>query len=129
MIAFEGNTGPYIQYANARICSILNRARAESINWDASEFSIRTAEEKQLAITLMRYPGVVAETTDQLEPHRLCTYLYELANSYSSFYQGCPVLKAEDPATVKSRLRLCELVQKTLADGLDLLGIETPSRM
>ena len=77
----------------------------------------------------MRYPGVVAETTDQLEPNRQCTYLYELANAYSSFYQGCPVLKVEDPNTVKSRLRLCDLVQRTLADGLDLLGIETPSRM
>ena len=129
MIAFEGNTGPYIQYANARICSILNRARDASIEWTSTDFTITAAEEKQLAIALMRYPGVVAETTDQLEPHRLCTYLYELANAYSTFYQGCPVLKADDSDTVKSRLRLCDLVQRTLADGLELLGIETPSRM
>ena len=129
MIAFEGNTGPYIQYAHARICSIINRAREQGIDWGSTAFGVVAPEEKQLAITVLRYPKIVEETTDQLEPHRLCTYLYELANAYSAFYQVCPVLKAEDDTTVHARLRLCELVRNTLADGLELLGIEAPSRM
>ncbi|MHC5005592.1 MAG: DALR anticodon-binding domain-containing protein, partial [Planctomycetota bacterium] len=64
-----------------------------------------------------------------LEPHRLCTYLYDLANAFSAFYQHCPVLKADDPATVASRLRLSDLVRRVLADGLELLGIEAPRSM
>lgn len=129
MIAFEGDTGPYIQYAHARICSILNRARSEGIETEDAPFMINTPEEKRLAVALLRYPRVVTETTEQLEPHRLCGFLYELANLYSAFYQACPVLKADDEATRRSRLRMCDLVRRALRDGLDLLGIEAPERM
>ena len=65
---------------------------------------------------------------ESLEPHRLCGYLFELAGAFSSFYQQCPVLKAEEPVR-SSRLRLCSLVRRVLADGLELLGIERPARM
>ncbi|MCH2143675.1 MAG: arginine--tRNA ligase [Phycisphaerales bacterium] len=129
MIAFEGDTGPYILYAHARICSIIARGRAAGLSSEDAPFKITTPEERRLAIALLRYRRTVTETTDQLEPHRLCGYLHELANQYSAFYQACPVLKADDEATRRSRLRMCDLVRRTLEDGLDLLGIEAPERM
>ena len=133
MIAFEGNTGPYMQYAHARVCSIFAKAgvRGETREGCADDAPLQINEpaEKQLALALLRYGAVVAEAGRTLEPHRLCTYLYGLADAYSTFYQGCPVLKAEDEAIKRSRLRLCDLVRRVLADGLDLLGIEAPQRM
>lgn len=129
MIAFEGDTGPYIQYAHARICSIIKRGAAEGIDVTDAPFRIETPEEKRLAIALLRFPATVLDTAEQLEPHRLCGYLHELANLYSGFYQSCPVLKAEDPAVRASRLRLCGLVRRALHNGLELLGIEAPERM
>ena len=129
MIAFEGDTGPYIQYAHARICSIIARAAAEGVTWRDAPLLIEAAEEKRLAIALLRYRRTVLEPADQLEPHRLCGYLHELANLYSAFYQACPVLKADDEATRNSRLRLCDLTRRTLRGGMELLGIESPERM
>ncbi len=129
MIAFEGNTGPYIQYAHARISSILMKAEKQEIQWQDARILLDTSEEKQLGLAIMRYPQVVQETADQLEPHRLCTYLYDLANTYSTFYQGCPVLKNDDEGVRASRLRICSMTRRILADGLALLGIESPSRM
>ena len=85
--------------------------------------------ERKLALLLVRYGSAVEEVTQSLEPHRLCTYLYDLADAYSSFYETCPVLKAKRPEVARSRLRLCDLVRRVLADGLDLLGIEAPPRM
>ena len=129
MIAFEGDTGPYIQYAHARICSILARAQNDNIAIETTNFSIAEPAEKALAVALLRYPRVVTDTTENLEPHRLCGYLYDLANLYSAFYQACPVLKAENDEIRSSRLYLCDLVRRTLEDGLGLLGIEAPPRM
>jgi arginyl-tRNA synthetase len=78
---------------------------------------------------VLRYPGVVEAVAATLEPHRLCTYLYDLSNAYSAFYQMCPVLRAESDDLRGSRLRLCNLVRRIIADGLSLLGIEAPARM
>ncbi len=133
MIAFEGNTGPYIQYAHARVCSIFAKAgraidaRAGAL--DDAPFLVQEPAEKQLALLLQAYGATVQEVGRTLEPHRLCTYLYDLANAYSSFYKQCPVLKAEEPAVRNSRLRLCDLTRRVLADGLRLLGIDAPTRM
>lgn len=129
MIAFEGDTGPYIQYAHARICSILSRAKSDGIEVEHAPFMISEPAEKALAIALLRYPRLVTETTESLEPHRLCGYLHELANLYSAFYQACPVLKADNDQIRNSRLHLCDLVRRALEDGLGLLGIEAPKRM
>ncbi len=130
MVAFEGNTGPYLQYAHARICSIFARAGLPLTDEIAPEdFAVDAPEEKTLALVLLRYGGTVADVARTLEPHRLCAYLYDLAGAYSAFYQHCPVLKAEDPAIRDARLALCNLTRRVLADGLDLLGIEAPRRM
>lgn len=129
MIAFEGNTGPYMQYAHARVCSIFARAGIDFADVAGAELRINEPAEKKLALTLLRYGAVVADVGRSLEPHRLCTYLYDLADACNTFYQECPVLKAEDEAIRRSRLRMCDLVRRVLADGLDLLGIEAPSRM
>jgi arginyl-tRNA synthetase len=131
MIAFEGNTGPYMQYAHARVCSIFARA---GLNMDdppgkGNQYRIGEPSEKTLALALLRYGGVVKSVAESLEPHRLCTYMFELANAYSVFYEHCPVLKAEPEALRNSRLSLCRLVRRVLADGLDQLGIEAPTRM
>jgi arginyl-tRNA synthetase len=127
MIAFEGNTGPYLQYAHARVCSIFAKAGADATT--GGPFLIGEPAEKRLALLLLRYAGVVRDVASSLEPHRLCTYLFELANAYSSFYESCPVLKAKSQELRRSRLGLCRLVRSVLADGLNLLGIEAPTRM
>lgn len=129
MIAFEGNTGPYLQYAHARICSIFAKAEMTGDDVAADAFMLDDGHERALALHLLKYGGVVSDVADSLEPHRLCTYLYELAGAYSAFYQHCPVLKADDDATRRSRLRLCDLTRRVIADGLDLLGIDAPTAM
>ncbi len=129
MITFEGNTGPYLQYAHARICSIFSKAGVEPADVAETNFSLTEPTERRLALALLKYGPVVVDVAGSLEPHRLCTYLYELADTYSAFYEQCPVLKAETASLRQSRLRLCSLVRRVLADGLDLLGIDAPLRM
>jgi arginyl-tRNA synthetase len=129
LIAFEGATGPYIQYAHARVCSILGRVEAGQDTWIGATFLLHEPAERQLALLLLRYGQVVEDVARTLEPHRLCAYLYDLADAYSAFYEACPVLRAPDPAIRDSRLRLCDLARRVLADGLGLLGIDAPRRM
>lgn len=129
MIAFEGNTGPYMQYAHARVCSIFAKAGIEPGSANDASLLLSEDAERQLALRLLRYGAVIADVGESLEPHRLCSYLYELADAYNTFYQQCPVLKANDEAIRRSRLRLCDVVRRVIADGLDLLGIEAPQRM
>lgn len=129
MLAFEGDTGPYLQYALVRTRSIFRKAQ-EALGVDASAvagaaLTIAAPEEKALALLLLRYPGAVQSVADALEPHRLCNYLYELAGAFSSFFQNCPVIKAEDEATRLSRLRLVSLTGRVLADGMETLGLVT----
>lgn len=131
MIAFEGNTGPYLQYAHARVCSIFARAGIDRDDPKvaAAPLEITEPAEKRVGLMLLGYGAVIREVAATLEPHRLCTYLYDLADAYSSFYEKCPVLKADGEQARRSRLRLCRLVSRVLADGLDVLGIEVPGRM
>lgn len=127
MLAMEGNTAPYLQYAHARICSIFRKAGTESP--DIGTIKIEHESERALAIKLLQFPAVVGSVADKLEPHHLCGWLFELATTFSAFYENCPVIKLEDPGTRASRLALCELTRRGLRIGLNLLGIEVPSRM
>lgn len=130
MLAFEGNTGPYLMYAYVRTQSVLRKASNEGITVDTGAIvRVTEPQEKALALTLLRYPGVVAGVGEHLEPHRLCAYLYDLATAYSSFYENCPVLKGDDDAVRASRLRLCDLTGRVLRDGLETLGLPVLERM
>jgi arginyl-tRNA synthetase len=130
MLAAEGRTGPYLQYAHARIHSIFRKA-AESGIARASNAAISLGDsiEHRLALELAEFGYAVIEAGEGLRPHRLCGYLYDLATAFTAFFEACPVLKAPDEATRASRLALCELTARVLKCGLGLLGIEAPERM
>lgn len=126
MVSFTGNTGVYLQYAHARISSILRNAGDTGTTVDSS-VPLEPAE-RDLGLALDAYGAVVTEVAATLEPHRLCGYLYDLARVFTTFYEACPVLKADEPVR-GNRLALCTLAARTLGHGLDLLGIAAPQRM
>jgi arginyl-tRNA synthetase len=128
MLALHGNTGPYLQYAAARIRSIFARAGLAPRD-AAGPVVIGEPAERELALALLGFGAVVEQVGDTLEPHRLCTYLFDLAQEFTRFYESCPVLKAEDEQVRGSRLALCALTLRVLVQGLDLLGVSAPERM
>jgi len=131
MLAFEGNTGPYLLYALVRIKSIFRKAQERSLDagWREARHRVADPAEKSLALVLLRYPGVVKSVAESLEPHRLCQYLFDVAGAFSVFYdQGPRILEAE-PAVRAGLLRLCALTARVLEDGLRVLGIPTLERM
>jgi len=127
MLAFDGNTAPYLQYAHARIHSIFRKAGV-GLDAAAGPIAVGEAQERALALALLGFAQLVEELEGSLEFHRLCGYLYGLASAFTSFYENCPVLRA-DEATRASRLALCALTARVLACGLDLLGIDAPEMM
>ncbi|MBW3536600.1 MAG: arginine--tRNA ligase [Actinobacteria bacterium] len=128
MLAKEGNTAPYLQYAHARIRSMLRRAEAEGCV-PAGPVVVEHPAERALVLALLGFNDAVHTTAQHLEPHRLCTYVFEVASEFTAFYESCPVLRAESDALRSSRLLVAALTARVLATGLDLLGIETPERM
>ncbi len=131
MLAFEGDTGPYLLNALVRIRSIFRKAieRGIELRFENAQLSIIEPAEKKLALALLRYPQTVRAAGAHCEPHRLCALLYDIASAYSGFYEQCPVLTAPDEASRNSRLRLCDLTGRVLADGLETLGLPTLERM
>jgi arginyl-tRNA synthetase len=130
MLAFEGNTGPYLQYAHARIRSILRNAGPEADELAGIEPALVEPQERALGLALLGLDAAVHDMIDKLGPHRLCTYLFELAQAFTAFYEACPVLRAGvAPDIRRSRLALCALTAAVLARGLGLLGIDAPERM
>ncbi len=136
MLAFEGNTGPYLQYALVRIRSIFRKASecfgedvASDARLDACAFALTEQKEKAIALELLKYQGVLHGAAETCELHRICGYLYDLAGAFSSFFAACPVLQAEEESVRDSRLRLCRLTGRVLEDGLGVLGIRTLERM
>ena len=126
MLAFEGNTAPYLMYAHARIRSILRKAGEAGAAPGA--IVIDAPAERSLALALVQLPGILDRAAETLQPHRLCAFLYDVATAFTGFYENCPVLKS-DGATRASRLALCDATARTLALGLDLLGISAPEQM
>ena len=136
MISFRGNTGPYLQYATARIRSIFRRAEgagAGSADAEAAAraagVAITAAPERALALRLLAFGATVTQLGETAEPHRLCAYLFDVASLFTTFYEECPVLKAESESLRVSRLALCALTLDVLATGLGLLGVPVPERM
>jgi arginyl-tRNA synthetase len=130
MLAFEGNTAPYLQYACARVASIVRRAGDEAADLAGTAINVDVPQERALAMSLLAFDAAVHDTIDKLGPHRLCTYLFDLAQTFTSFYDACPVMKDDVPTDVRrSRLTLCELTLRVLSTGLGLLGIDVPERM
>ena len=128
MVATIGNTGPYLQYAHARVNQVLRKAEADGLGEQARVSVLDEPAEQSLALLLSRFGEVVDDVAEHLTPHKLCTYLYELAGALSVFYEQCPVLKSEGEVRA-SRLALCLATRRVLARGLHLLGIEALERM
>lgn len=128
MLAFEGNTAPYLQYAHARICSIFRRADVERASVRGTDVTLGDSHERDLAKALLAYPAAIDDTLSSWSPHKLCTYLFDLSQAFTAFYEHCPVLKVDEPLRT-SRLALCDLTARTLQHGLGLLGIDAPERM
>ncbi len=127
MVSLEGDTSVYLQYAHARIRSIARKAgeaRAEA----HPELVLEPAE-RALGLRLDQFGEAIAGAAAEHAPHRLATYLYQLASLFSAFYLACPVIKAGSPALVENRLLLCEATARTLRAGLGLLGIRAPDRL
>ncbi|MEH6549171.1 MAG: arginine--tRNA ligase [Pseudomonadales bacterium] len=129
MLSFEGNTAPYLQYAYTRVKSIFRRAGIDPDSLHG-EVIVEAVQERHLALKLLQFAEMVEQVAADAYPHVLCTYLYDLASAFMSFYEHCPVLKDNVPAAHRdSRLQLCNLTANTLAGGLDLLGIEVMEKM
>ena len=129
MLSFEGNTAPYMQYAYTRIRSIFNRSQIALSEVEQAKLSITDEKERALAIKLLQFEEAVQVVGKDGTPHVLCAYLYELAGAFSSFYEHCPILNHDDQQVKLSRLKLALLTERTLKQGLDLLGIKTVEKM
>jgi arginyl-tRNA synthetase len=127
MLALDGNTAVYLQYAHARTCSILRKADGgpRTVHPDAPMESA----ERRLALRLDEFDAVLAATVEQAEPHRLCGYLFDVAQALAGFWNTCPVLGAPSDSVRANRLVLCDLTARTLRTGLGLLGIAAPERL
>jgi arginyl-tRNA synthetase len=129
MLALQGNTAPYLQYAYTRIKSIFRKTgETSNIQHPTSNIQLAKAEELALAKHLLNFGLTLEAGAEEYRPNFLCNYLYELAGKFTSFYENCPVLKADD-ATRASRLALCDLTARVLKQGLDVLGIEVVEQM
>jgi len=129
MLSFEGNTAPYLLYAYTRVASVFRKLERSMDDTLDGQLHLAAAQEIDLAAKLAQFGEVLNNVADKGTPHILCTYLYELAGLFSSFYEHCPILAAEDQATQQSRLRLAALSGRTLKQGLELLGLQTLERM
>ncbi|WP_391487199.1 arginine--tRNA ligase [Leclercia tamurae] len=129
MLAFEGNTAPYMQYAYTRVLSVFRKAAIDESVLAQAQVIISEDREAQLAARLLQFEETLSVVARDGTPHVMCAYLYDMAGLFSGFYEHCPILSAESEAVRNSRLKLAQLTAKTLKLGLDTLGIETVERM
>ncbi|MEE7568634.1 arginine--tRNA ligase [Citrobacter werkmanii] len=129
MLAFEGNTAPYMQYAYTRVLSVFRKAEIDESTLANAQVIINEDREAQLAARLLQFEETLTVVAREGTPHVMCAYLYDVAGLFSGFYEHCPILSAENEKIRNSRLKLAQLTAKTLKLGLDTLGIETVERM
>ncbi|MCU7784243.1 arginine--tRNA ligase [Lelliottia amnigena] len=129
MLAFEGNTAPYMQYAYTRVLSVFRKADIDESALANAAVVITEDREAQLAARLLQFEETLTVVAREGTPHVMCSYLYDLAGLFSGFYEHCPILSADNEEARNSRLKLAQLTAKTLKLGLDTLGIETVERM
>ncbi|MDR0807391.1 MAG: arginine--tRNA ligase [Enterobacteriaceae bacterium] len=128
MLALEGNTAPYMQYAYTRVASIFKRAAIDENNLTGA-LQLTDDREKALAARLLQFEETLYSVAREGTPHVMCAYLYDVAGLFSGFYENCPILNADNETTRQSRLKLAALTARTLKTGLDTLGIQTVERM
>lgn len=128
MLSFEGNTAPYLLYAYTRVASIF-RKLGQGYDEVEGQIRLEAPQEQDLGARLAQFGETLNSVAEKGVPHLLCAYLYDIAGLFSSFYENCPILSAEDPAQRQSRLRLAALTGRTLKQGLELLGLNTLERM
>jgi arginyl-tRNA synthetase len=124
---FEGETAPYVQYAHARSCRMLEKAE-EAPSTESPDYSSPEPEERRLLLKLMAFEDVAEEAGRELRPDLIASYLVELTAAYGGFYMKCPVLDAPAPIRAR-RIQIVRKLRDTVKAGLDLLGIDAPSRM
>ena len=132
MLALQGNTAPYLQYAVARIRSIQRKASEQGISAEQVEAAaprVVDDPERALALQLLQFAPTVAEVGSQYVPHKLAAYLFDLAQAFMSFYEKSPILKDASDDVRLGRLALAKLTERTLVAGLDLLGVQAPAQM
>jgi arginyl-tRNA synthetase len=131
MLAMDGNTAAYMQYAYARIRSIFRKGQVDemALRCDPPVPDLAEPSERQLGLQILRFPEILESAAAEFKPNILTGYLWELAKAYSTFYQNCPVLRAQTPALRRSRLLLCDLTARTIQKSLELLGIQTVESM
>ena len=131
MLALNGNTATYMQYAYARIRNIFSKGGfdANDVRDHATPIQIDAPAERALGVALLRFSEAIEQSVEDYRPNHLTNYLFELANRFSTFYNDCPVLKAENDAQRQSRLLLCDLTARTLKTGLSLLSIDVVEKM
>mgnify|MGYP003369683296 FL=1 len=128
--SFEGNTGPYILYTIVRIKSILNKYHG--LGKDDSGAVIEAAHsksEKDLMLELSKFNAVMESAFEETAPHKICSYIYDLANAFNSFYHGTKIMSEENETVQKSYIRLLELTKSVLETCIDVLGFSAPERM
>jgi arginyl-tRNA synthetase len=136
-IDFNGNTGPFIQYTHARICSLLRKAGADGTPWSLQPEALDAAlegvtistKEEGIIQALVQFPAVVKEAGARFSPALIANYTYDLVKEYNQFYHDFSILKEEDAATRRFRLVLSAAVAKVVKRAMGLLGIEVPERM
>jgi len=128
MLALNGNTAPYLQYAYTRIRSIFRKSETSNSELQTSNIELKSPEEIALAKHLLNFGLTLEAVAEEFRPNFLCNFLFELAGKFTSFYENCPVLKSDD-ATRASRLALCDLTARVLKQGLETLGIESVEQM
>ena len=129
MLSFEGNTAPYLQYSHARISRIFSLSQVSRKSLVNSSIGLFSEEEETLARCIVNFAESFDKSISGMHPHKLCTHIHATSSAFATFYEACPILKAENEEIMKSRLALCDLTARVISTGLELLGIQSPEMM